>query len=149
MKRNYDEKLTDPRWQRKRLEIMRLHDFKCAECNAGDKELHVHHSYYVKGREPWDYPNWSLVCLCHNCHEDEHLELDRGALMMFETVLSKICGWHDGVRKLDNVIGDLFRWLGQEQFNKDFWQITRMWKDSVWNRRFEEQKLKEKQDGMA
>jgi hypothetical protein len=34
--------------------------------------LNVHHRYYVKGRRPWEYPNFSLVTLCRDCHEDEH-----------------------------------------------------------------------------
>jgi len=32
----------------------------------------VHHTYYVKGRLPWEYPNHSLITLCINCHEIIH-----------------------------------------------------------------------------
>ncbi len=68
----YRDKLKDPRWQRKRLEIMQLHDFKCQRCGSGIKTLHVHHRRYLMEREPWDYPNALLECLCEDCHSNEH-----------------------------------------------------------------------------
>ena len=34
--------------------------------------LHVHHTYYIKDKLPWDYPNESLKTLCQNCHQDLH-----------------------------------------------------------------------------
>ena len=36
------------------------------------KNLHVHHTYYQRGKLPWDYPNEALVTLCWKCHEDIH-----------------------------------------------------------------------------
>jgi hypothetical protein len=72
--KTYFEKLKDPRWQRKRLEIMQRDDFKCRTCNSETKTLNVHHIRYFKGREPWDYRDWYLVTLCEDCHkkaEDE------------------------------------------------------------------------------
>lgn len=68
----YAEKLKDPRWQKKRLEIMQLADFACEMCDDKDSTLHVHHRYYVKGRLPWQYPNFALQCLCSGCHNGEH-----------------------------------------------------------------------------
>lgn len=68
----YSESLKHPMWQRKRLEILNRDGFKCMACGATDKTLHVHHLMYVKGREPWNYPNSSLVTLCEDCHEYEH-----------------------------------------------------------------------------
>lgn len=69
---SYSEKLRDPRWQKKRLEIMQRDDFKCQECSDATSTLHVHHTRYIKGREPWDYPNGFLVTLCELCHEHSH-----------------------------------------------------------------------------
>lgn len=66
---SYAEKLRDPRWQKMRLEILQRDLFTCQECQSKDKELHVHHRYYIKGREPWDYPIRALVTLCCECHE--------------------------------------------------------------------------------
>jgi hypothetical protein len=66
----YSEKLKDPRWQRRRLEIMQRDDFTCLRCEEAENTLHVHHLYYVSGREPWDYPLWSYQTLCEKCHKE-------------------------------------------------------------------------------
>lgn len=65
----YSEKLRDPRWQKRRLKILEREDFTCEQCLEKSKPLHVHHLYYVKGREPWDYPDFALSVLCEECHE--------------------------------------------------------------------------------
>jgi len=65
----YSDLLRDPRWQRKRLEIMERDQWRCVECGEGSTELQVHHRYYEKDREPWEYPDPSLVTLCDPCHE--------------------------------------------------------------------------------
>lgn len=72
MSRNaYAEKFKDPRWQQKRLEILSRDKFECRHCGAKEKQLHVHHLYYIKSRDPWAYPSGSLVTLCFQCHERE------------------------------------------------------------------------------
>lgn len=68
----YSEKLKDPRWQRKRLEVMEAAGFHCEMCDAEDRTLHVHHKEYIKGREPWEYESSELQCLCEQCHETTH-----------------------------------------------------------------------------
>lgn len=65
--KSYSEKLRDPRWQKKRLEVLEAAEWKCHSCGKKDKELHVHHPYYLKNTDPWDHP-W-LVALCKDCHE--------------------------------------------------------------------------------
>ena len=65
---SYRELLLDPRWQRKRLEILERDRFRCTECGADDRTLHVHHTYYEKGKKPWEYPAESLLSLCKDCH---------------------------------------------------------------------------------
>ncbi|SRR6266403_2045854 len=62
----------DPRWQRRRLEIMGRADFRCEYCNAGNDTLNVHHKLYRKGAAPWEYTDEELVCICECCHEEEH-----------------------------------------------------------------------------
>lgn len=69
---SYADRLVDPRWQRVRLEVFSRDGFACRCCGETQLELHAHHSYYVRGREPWDYPVASLVTYCKNCHEAEH-----------------------------------------------------------------------------
>lgn len=67
----YVEKLRDPRWQKKRLEVLNRDDFTCRHCGAKDKTLHIHHGFYMDGKEPWQYPTDSLTTLCLDCHEAE------------------------------------------------------------------------------
>lgn len=65
----YQEKLKDPRWQRKRSEILRANHFRCEDCKRTEKTLEIHHCYYIKGFEPWEYGVELLMCLCSDCHE--------------------------------------------------------------------------------
>lgn len=67
----YWELLRDPRWQEKRLRIMERAGFKCERCGSSNRTLNVHHSYYMKGAAPWEYPDLSLHCLCEaKCHPE-------------------------------------------------------------------------------
>lgn len=36
------------------------------------KGLNVHHKYYIKGHNPWDYSNEALITLCEKCHGKRH-----------------------------------------------------------------------------
>lgn len=68
MKPSYSDLLRDPRWQKKRLEVLSHDKFTCAICTDSTSELHVHHAYYVAGRLPWNYPDSSYLTVCKNCH---------------------------------------------------------------------------------
>lgn len=70
--KSYSELLKDPRWQKKRLEIMQRDDFKCRSCEMNDRTLHVHHLKYEKGLNPWESDNDDLITLCDCCHEALH-----------------------------------------------------------------------------
>lgn len=65
----YSEKLKDPRWQKRRLEIMERDLFACQLCTDTETELQIHHKKYTG--EPWDAPNEDLVTLCAHCHKAE------------------------------------------------------------------------------
>jgi len=67
----YAEKLRDPRWQKKRLEIMQRDEFTCMVCGETESTLNVHHHYYDKGKDPWDYEDNALITMCEDCHESE------------------------------------------------------------------------------
>jgi len=67
----YSEKLKDPRWQKKRLEIMGRDEFTCKICNDTNSTLHVHHISYEYGVDPWDYEDNNYKTLCFDCHKDE------------------------------------------------------------------------------
>lgn len=69
---NYSEQIHLPKWQRLRLRVMERDNWLCTECGNGERELHVHHKYYITGRPIWKYPISALRTLCDRCHKDEH-----------------------------------------------------------------------------
>lgn len=84
---SYSEKLKDPRWQKVRLQVLSRDSWKCRSCDCADKTLHVHHSYYVAGRDPWDYPASALVSLCKDCHGTE---LEGGVVGAIEGLIESV-----------------------------------------------------------
>ena len=109
MSKEYYEKFKDPRWQKKRLEILKRDDFKCYLCGDKESQLHVHHTCYVAGRDPWEYKQYQLITLCENCHKAEH-----------DTFYSNIQRFISGMRdsgfiseELDDIICD----LSKNEFN--------------------------------
>jgi hypothetical protein len=70
MSNSYSSKLRDARWQKKRLEIMQRDNWTCRSCGANGEgvTLNVHHAYYITGRSPWEYPEYSLFTYCEDCH---------------------------------------------------------------------------------
>ncbi|MDD5510875.1 MAG: hypothetical protein PHI12_08695 [Dehalococcoidales bacterium] len=70
-KTDYAQKLKDPRWQKKRLEILARDEWTCQKCLDTESTLIVHHRLYISGNDPWDYPDDFLITLCETCHESE------------------------------------------------------------------------------
>lgn len=62
----YAEKLLDPRWQKKRLEVLNRDNWTCCNCGCADTTLHVHHEKY--SGNPWEAKMHQLTTLCKNCH---------------------------------------------------------------------------------
>lgn len=71
-KESYSDKLRDPRWQKKRLEVFNRDRFRCVICGDDKTQLQVHHLKYLPGRDPWDYPLELLETRCQPCHERGH-----------------------------------------------------------------------------
>ena len=74
-KSDYYELLKDPRWQKRRLEIMQRDNFTCQMCGNGltsGVPLNVHHYVYHKGYLPWEYSEKDLITLCRDCHHKLH-----------------------------------------------------------------------------
>lgn len=65
----YSDKLKDPRWQEKRLSILKRDDYECKRCYSLPDNPEVHHKIYHPDREPWDHEDDELVTLCRGCHE--------------------------------------------------------------------------------
>lgn len=63
----YSQKLRDPRWQKKRLQILELDNWTCQSCRSTTKNLQVHHLVYRK-IDPWDYADVCYQTLCEDCH---------------------------------------------------------------------------------
>ena len=112
----YSEQLKSPHWQRKRLEVLERDGFKCRECKCSNKELHIHHGYYEKGKKPWEYENKYLHTLCIDCHKRYHETFDMFVKLtgeMMPSTLGFLYGILDyldkkasGISDYDN--GDLF-----------------------------------------
>ena len=49
-----------------------LYYFDFIPLNPSNLPLHVHHQYYIKGKEPWDYDDSALITLCADCHQNRH-----------------------------------------------------------------------------
>ena len=64
----YSERLSDPRWQKRRLEIFQRDNWKCQGCNNCTTQLEVHHVDYYANKKPWEYPDDMLITVCHTCH---------------------------------------------------------------------------------
>lgn len=78
----YQKRLLDPRWQKKRLEVMQRDGFKCCLCTDDGTALHIHHMSY-KGN-PWDVPNEELKTVCSHCHSVVHELKDTLVLKVFK-----------------------------------------------------------------
>jgi hypothetical protein len=92
----YWELLQDPRWQRKRLEILSRDIFTCKECGATDKPLHVHHKIYIKGLKPWEYKEQLLTTLCNDCHESEEALIISFKSLLADILASGVDYWEIG-----------------------------------------------------
>jgi len=51
--------------------------------------LEVHHVCYVRGKEPWEYPDELLKCLCPVCHYDRQIS-DEDALYQFARKIARM-----------------------------------------------------------
>lgn len=62
----YAEKLKDPLWQKKRLEILDRDGWACVYCFDNESTLHVHHKKY--NGEPFESDSKDLETTCKYCH---------------------------------------------------------------------------------
>jgi hypothetical protein len=85
---NYLSKLKDPRWQKKRLEILDRDSFECKFCGDSTSTLHVHHLKYQG--EPWEIESQYLITLCESCHEAETSNRAASEKMLLEKL--RLCG---------------------------------------------------------
>lgn len=72
-KKEYSKILTNPEWQKRRLEIFNRDNWTCQGCGDKTTQLEVHHVDYWGGKKPWEYPEDMLITVCHNCHGKENI----------------------------------------------------------------------------
>jgi len=101
---NYSEKLKDPRWQKKRLEILERDNFTCKLCGDTKTTLHVHHKKYFKDKDPWDINNKYLITLCEHCHIELSEIKDFKNVPINKLKIYKSTNWSDGSRIMFIVI---------------------------------------------
>lgn len=70
---NYSDQLRHPLWQKRRLEVLQAAQWKCIDCDDGERTLNVHHLKYRRGAKPWESPDHDLAVLCEDCHLIRHL----------------------------------------------------------------------------
>jgi hypothetical protein len=108
-KHSYSDLLRDPRWQKRRLEIMGRAGFACEECGDDKSTLNVHHRIYRKGAMPWEYSDSELACICENCHQGEHYIRGLITSSMSRLSLSRLtelAGYAEGLEARDAVFTD-------------------------------------------
>ena len=66
---DFFDQYKDPRWQKRRLEIMQRDEFMCQCCYDPENTLNVHHKYYIHNKKPWEYPDKLLTTVCQPCHD--------------------------------------------------------------------------------
>lgn len=86
----YAEKLKDPRWQKKRLEILQRDDFVCQYCGSEKVTLHVHH--FIYNGNPWEASNDDLITVCEDCHYLIEINNDSYVTKIMRKSVGS--GWH-------------------------------------------------------
>lgn len=69
----YQEKLKSPKWQKKKNGILQRDEYKCKSCGNEERQLHVHHLFYLPNTDPWEYTDDALITYCDYCHNAAHL----------------------------------------------------------------------------
>jgi hypothetical protein len=115
---SYSEKLKDPRWQKRRLQILQRDEWRCQRCLDDQTTLHVHHRFYERGKEPWDYEDRVLVTLCEECHAEETESSANDERNLLHTL--KIGGALSG--ELD-ALSESFRFLHEKQLDEYGWSV--------------------------
>lgn len=132
-KTTYAEKLLDPRWQKKRLEVLQNYDFVCQSCGDGESTLHVHHKMYAKGKEPWEYELNQYTVLCWSCHKQEH---DKDFDIFFEVMsrlpidgpfnkeeIGYLIAGYTGIQLEPQFLLDQFLYKKGKELNKEYWDF--------------------------
>jgi len=119
----YADLLRDPRWQKRRLEIMERDEWTCKMCADTESTLTVHHKTYRLDdsspniphgtlRNPWDYLDCDLITLCDKCHEKEEATLVNFRDKMYLHIRA-----HCENAETLEAICDLVMWIGRKKYD--------------------------------
>jgi len=103
-----------------RLKIMERDGFACRKCAAKDKTLHVHHHYYTKGAEPWEYDEEVLVTLCDDCHGQIEKASQQMKLAVGNLMVSNVCSLKCAVEVIAFIGNARRHYFALEQFDDAF-----------------------------
>lgn len=101
----YAELLKRPEWAEKRARILERDQHCCIRC-CSEKNLNVHHLYYISGRMPWQYPDGTLRTLCKSCHKRDH-ELQKEEYEKWEEALDYFGAFDPGIESQVQDLGYL------------------------------------------
>ncbi len=140
----YLEKLKDPRWQKKRLEILNRDEWSCRICGDKETTLNIHHVAY--SGEPWEADSNSLLTMCESCHKDETEWLKTSQKELIKSLKSS--GFMSvGFEHLSELFNKDRGWM----FYEPAFDILKMVieDDKLWGAMHDEfyKRLKEKQNG--
>jgi hypothetical protein len=99
---SYTEQRKDPRWQKRRLQVLEAANWRCEDCNRADLTLDVHHTAYKTGSMPWEYPAELLMVDCEKCHEKRQI-------------------LEDSIRI---ALGKITRFMTLEEIEKEVWEMV-------------------------
>jgi hypothetical protein len=111
MMNSFFKPYSNPRWQKKAAEIRERASYRCEMCGSDGSKLNVHHGYYEKNMDPWEYPNDTLFCLCDDCHAIA----DKMRIGMVREI-GKVHPKHDGLIKIEDAV----RQINGRFFQADF-----------------------------
>jgi hypothetical protein len=80
-RKHYNEKLQDHRWISFRSKVLSIKGAACEECFS-PHNLQIHHPFYKRGCEPWQYDVHEVRVLCDKHHKEAH-ELENSAMLAF------------------------------------------------------------------
>lgn len=124
--KTYAEKLRDPRWQRKRLEIMSRDNFACCNCKDETITLNVHHIKYIQGRDPWDYDADNFETLCEECHKARHDKSEDVEIELFRMAILSSVRSRKFVGYLA-VLARMYQWMEKKQNDWDSDEGNEAW----------------------
>ncbi|WP_316787090.1 hypothetical protein [Pedobacter frigiditerrae] len=127
----YGDLLNCFEWKHKRMQILIRDGFECKNCKHIDEKNHVHHTYYIQDKFPWEINNSALETLCSECHTKVHsnqtIPLMTENLTKTLTVIRRIelvcsrCGGHGYIPQYNHVLdGICFKCRGHTERNGTF-----------------------------